>query len=101
MRQRAGRYIIPVSLRSVIFNAIIMSEPQRVTLLLAQWAKGSQKALNELTRYVYPKLRQLAASHLRKESVDHTLQPTALLEKEVPCYFKSPLRPQIQSPRGG
>jgi hypothetical protein len=72
MRQRAGRYIIPVSLRSVIFNAIIMSEPQRVTLLLAQWAKGSQKALNELTRYVYPKLRQLAASHLRKESVDHT-----------------------------
>jgi RNA polymerase sigma-70 factor (ECF subfamily) len=58
-----------------------MSETHEVTLLLAQWAKGSQKALDELTPYVYRELRQLAASYLRKERVGHTLEPTALVHE--------------------
>src|SRR6516164_10603081 len=58
-----------------------MSSTHEVTLLLAKWAKGNQEALNELTPLVYKELRQLAASYLRKERQDHTLQPTALVHE--------------------
>ena len=58
-----------------------MSDTHEVTLLLAEWAKGNQKALNDLTPLVYRELRQLAASYLRKERQGHTLQPTALVHE--------------------
>src|SRR6516225_4730208 len=58
-----------------------MSSTHQVTLLLAEWAKGSAKALNELTPLVYSELHQLAASYLRKERVGHTLEPTALVHE--------------------
>jgi RNA polymerase sigma-70 factor (ECF subfamily) len=58
-----------------------MSETHEVTLLLAEWGKGNQKALDELTPLVYRELRQLAASYLRKERQGHTLQPTALVHE--------------------
>jgi RNA polymerase sigma-70 factor (ECF subfamily) len=58
-----------------------MSDPHEVTLLLAEWAKGNQNALNDLTPLVYRELRQLAASYLRKERQGHTLQPTALVHE--------------------
>jgi RNA polymerase sigma-70 factor (ECF subfamily) len=58
-----------------------MSDTHEVTLLLAEWAKGNQKALDELTPLVYKELRQLAASYLRKERQGHTLQPTALVHE--------------------
>jgi RNA polymerase sigma factor (TIGR02999 family) len=58
-----------------------MSDTHEVTLLLAQWAKGNQKALDDLTPLVYRELRQLAASYLRKERQGHTLQPTALVHE--------------------
>jgi RNA polymerase sigma factor (TIGR02999 family) len=58
-----------------------MFETHEVTLLLAEWAKGNRKALDELTPLVYRELRQLAASYLRKERLGHTLQPTALVHE--------------------
>ena len=58
-----------------------MSSTHQVTLLLAEWAKGNQDALNDLTPLVYKELRQLAASYLRKERQGHTLQPTALVHE--------------------
>src|ERR1700693_6413530 len=58
-----------------------MSDNHEVTLLLAEWAKGDQEALNGLTPLVYRELRQLAASYLRKEREGHTLQPTALVHE--------------------
>jgi RNA polymerase sigma-70 factor, ECF subfamily len=58
-----------------------MSDTHGVTLLLAEWAKGNQKALDDLTPLVYRELRQLAASFLRKERQGHTLQPTALVHE--------------------
>ncbi len=58
-----------------------MSATHEVTLLLAQWAKGNQQALDDLTPLVYKELRQLAASYLRKERRGHTLQPTALVHE--------------------
>src|SRR5258708_16329569 len=58
-----------------------MSDTHEVTLLLAEWAKGNQNALDDLTPLVYRELRQLAASYLRKERQGHTLQPTALVHE--------------------
>src|SRR5271169_2553810 len=58
-----------------------MSDTHEVTLLLSEWAKGNQQALDDLTPLVYRELRQLAASYLRKEHSGHTLQPTALVHE--------------------
>jgi RNA polymerase sigma-70 factor, ECF subfamily len=58
-----------------------MSATHEVTRLLANWEKGNQKALDELTPLVYRELRQLAAGYLRKERQGHTLQPTALVHE--------------------
>jgi RNA polymerase sigma-70 factor (ECF subfamily) len=58
-----------------------MSDTHEVTLLLAEWAKGNQQALDDLTPLVYRELRLLAARHLRKEHQGHTLQPTALVHE--------------------
>lgn len=58
-----------------------MAPTDNVTQLLSQWANGDQQALHELTPIVYKELRLLAASYLRKERQDHTLQPTALVNE--------------------
>ena len=60
-----------------------MSDPDthEVTRLLADWAKGNEQALDDLTPLVYQELRRLAASYLRKERQGHTLQPTALVHE--------------------
>jgi len=64
-----------------IINAGAMSDTHDVTLLLTEWAKGDQKALDQLTPLVYKELRQLAAAYLRRERLGHTLQPTALVHE--------------------
>jgi RNA polymerase sigma factor (TIGR02999 family) len=58
-----------------------MANTHEVSRLLAEWANGSQQALNDLTPLVYRELRRLAASYLRKEQPGHTLQPTALVHE--------------------
>lgn len=58
-----------------------MSDTHEVTLLLAEWAKGNQQALDDLTPLVYRELRKLATSYLRNERQSHTLQPTALVHE--------------------
>jgi RNA polymerase sigma-70 factor, ECF subfamily len=62
-------------------NTRAMSDTHEVTQLLAKWANGNPKALDELTPLVYKELRQLAASYLRNERRGHTLQPTALVHE--------------------
>jgi RNA polymerase sigma factor (TIGR02999 family) len=52
-----------------------------VTRLLSQWSDGNQAALDELTPLVYQELHQRARNYLRRERVDHTLQPTALIHE--------------------
>ena len=58
-----------------------MSTASEVTELLRAWANGDQRALDQLAPLVYAELRQLAASHLRREREGHTLQPTALVHE--------------------
>ena len=53
----------------------------QVTDLLDDWSKGDLEAREKLMPLVYDELRRLAASYLRRERVDHTLQATALVNE--------------------
>src|SRR5262245_21428180 len=54
---------------------------ENVTQLLAQWSHGDRAALDSLVPVVYGELRRMAARYLRRESAQHTLQPTALVNE--------------------
>lgn len=54
---------------------------KQVTELLARWSRGDVDARDALVPLVYDELRRLAASYLRRERPDHTLQPTALVNE--------------------
>ena len=58
-----------------------LPEPREVTALLRDWSGGDRQALERLMPLVYGELRRLAASYLRAERPDHTLQPTALVHE--------------------
>jgi RNA polymerase sigma-70 factor, ECF subfamily len=55
--------------------------PENVTVLLARWRTGSSEADQRLMDAVQAELRRLAASYLRRERPEHTLQPTALVNE--------------------
>ena len=71
----------PARLKSLKLYIVAMSDNHDVTSLLAEWASGDHRALDQLTPLVYKELRQLAAGYLRKERLGHTLQPTALVHE--------------------
>jgi RNA polymerase sigma factor (TIGR02999 family) len=52
-----------------------------ITRLLGRWKQGDATALEELAPIVYQELHQLASGYMRRESNDHTLQPTALVHE--------------------
>lgn len=49
-----------------------------VTVLLARWREGDQKARDELLLAVYPALREMASRQLGAEAQRFTLRPTEL-----------------------
>ena len=55
--------------------------PKGITQLLLKWSGGDSSAREELMPLVYDELRRLAAKYLRRERVNHTLQPTALVNE--------------------
>lgn len=57
------------------------SAPDEITRLLHDWSNGNEAALSTLLELVYPELRRMAASRLRGERLDHTLQPTSLVHE--------------------
>ena len=52
-----------------------------ITQLLNDYQSGKKDALDTLFPLVYGELRKLAASRMRSERGDHTLQPTALVHE--------------------
>ena len=52
-----------------------------VTALLRAWSRGDPEAPDRLLPLVYGHLHRLAASQMRKERANHTLQPTALVHE--------------------
>jgi len=58
---------------------------QEVTVFLKAWSGGDREAADRLMMLVYDEMRRLAASYLRRQRSDHTLQPTALVHE---AYMK-------------
>jgi len=56
-----------------------------ITGLLVDWSNGDQSALDKLLPLVEKELHRLAHSYMRRESPDHTLQTTALVNE---AYLK-------------
>ena len=52
-----------------------------ITELLIDWSRGDALALEKLMPIVHGELRRVARRELRRERVDHTLQPTALVNE--------------------
>ena len=51
------------------------------TMILRRLSEGDTAAAEQLMPLVYQELRGLAGGYLRRERVDHTLQPTALVHE--------------------
>jgi RNA polymerase sigma factor (TIGR02999 family) len=52
-----------------------------VTRLLVQWSGGDREALDRLLPFIYGELHRIAERQFRRERVDNTLQPTALVNE--------------------
>ena len=62
-------------------ECLSMSSPGEITGLLKNSRSGDRAALDRLLPLIYDELRGLAASQLRRERPDHTLQATALVHE--------------------
>ena len=63
-----------------------MTPPQgEITELLISWRGGDDQALEKLIPLVYAELRKLARRYMGRESPDHTLQTSALINE---AYLK-------------
>lgn len=58
-----------------------LRERGEVTNLLIAWSGGEPRAEEQLLPLVYAELHELAASYMRRERSEHTLQPTALVHE--------------------
>lgn len=59
----------------------MQAPPGEVTLLLQRWKMGEESALEDLMPVVYPHLRAVAASFLRRERNADVMQSTALVHE--------------------
>ncbi len=58
---------------------------QQITLLLVDWSKGDEFALEQLMPLVYEELRQMARRYMRRQPSGHTFQTTELIHE---AYLK-------------
>ena len=64
---------------------------QRITLLLRRAANRDQAAEAKLLEILYPRLKRIAASYMRRERKEHTLQTTAVVhEAYLQLFGESP-----------
>jgi RNA polymerase sigma-70 factor, ECF subfamily len=57
----------------------------QITLLLIDWSKGDEYALEQLVPLVYEELRQMARNYMRRQPSGHTFQTTELIHE---AYLK-------------
>ena len=74
----------------------IMAPPGDITGLLSKVQQGDSVAADKLATLVYGELRVMAARAFRKERIDHTLQPTALVNEAFVKLLGSEL-PSLQN----
>lgn len=58
-----------------------MSSFEEITLLLTEWKNGNKQALDRLVTLLYKDLHQIARKRMVSEPLNHTLQPTALINE--------------------
>jgi len=56
-------------------------QPDTAARLMARFRNGDYEAAGRLVELFYPELRRIAASPMRAERPDHTLQPTAVVHQ--------------------
>lgn len=64
---------------------VMMSSNDEITSLLVAWSDGDRKSLERLVPLVELELRRLAHAFMRRETGEHTLQTTALINE---AYIK-------------
>lgn len=57
----------------------------QITILLNDWSKGDEYALEQLMPLVYDELRRMARNYMRRQPVEHTFQTTELIHE---AYLK-------------
>jgi len=57
----------------------------QITLLLVDWSKGNEYALEQLMPLVYEELHRMARSYMRRQPSGHTFQTTELIHE---AYLK-------------
>ncbi len=62
--------------------------PAEISQLLEKAASGDRPARDRLLQLAYSELRRLALRYMRRERVDHTLQPTALVHEAYMRLFR-------------
>ncbi len=56
-------------------------DSEEITLLLIDWSKGDENALEQLMPLVYDELRQMARRYMNKQPAGHTFQATELIHE--------------------
>ena len=79
-RKVAGWYHVEDFLAARPHNSL-SSNPQEITQLLLRWSAGDSDSFEELVPLVYPELKRIARRYMRRESSDHTLQTSALINE--------------------
>ena len=62
--------------------------PAEISQLLEKAGAGDQPAQERLLQLAYVELRRLAFRYMRRERIDHTLQPTALVHEAYVRLFR-------------
>jgi RNA polymerase sigma factor (TIGR02999 family) len=62
-------------------DALPLSQPGEITLLLHEWNEGKPAASEALFDLVYPHLRKIAGALFRGERPSHLLQPTSVVNE--------------------
>jgi RNA polymerase sigma-70 factor, ECF subfamily len=58
-----------------------LSSSRDITRLLQAWSQGDQRALEEVTPFVYKELQRVAHRYMSREPRGHTLQTSALINE--------------------
>ena len=61
------------------------ADSHQITLLLIDWSKGDDYALEQLMPLVYDELRRMARNYMRRQPSGHTFQTTELIHE---AYLK-------------
>ena len=78
--------------KSQLVKPATQRAPGDITLLLSGLRNGERQVIDKLISMVYKDLRDVARSLLRRERLEHTLEPTDVIHQAYPRLFKAAAR---------